>query len=70
MDCKPMEFLGRDDPIAAMMWLTHIEKKNRTSKCVEKDKLDYVTNLLTRATHYWWEMISSTLGDDLAAMLA
>lgn len=69
MDGKPTEFLGKDDPIAAMTWLTHTEKKFRTSKCAEKDKVDYATNLLTMAAHYWWEMTSSTLGEELTSML-
>ena len=69
MDCKPTEFSGKDDPIAAMTWLTHTEKKFRTSKCAEKDKVDYATNLLTMAAHYWWEMTSSTLGEELTSML-
>ena len=47
MDCKLMDFLGQNDPIAVMMWLNHTEKKFRTRKCTEKDKVDYSTNLLT-----------------------
>nr|KAJ0219224.1 hypothetical protein LSAT_V11C300103560 [Lactuca sativa] len=69
MDCKPTNFLGRDDLVAAMTWLTHTEKKFHTSKCAEKDKVDYATNLLTRVAHYWWDIINSTLGEELASML-
>lgn len=36
MECKPMEFSGREDPITAMTWMTHIEKSFRTRKCAEK----------------------------------
>lgn len=37
--------------------------------CEKKNKVDYATNLLTGAAHYWWEMIRSTLGEEMATML-
>lgn len=69
MDCKPIEFLGREAPIVTMTWLTYTKKNFHTRKCAEKDKVDCATNLLSRATHCWWDMISSTLGEELESML-
>lgn len=31
--------------------------------------MDYYTNLLTGTAHYWWDMMSSTLGKELMSML-
>nr|KAJ0211532.1 hypothetical protein LSAT_V11C400200480 [Lactuca sativa] len=69
VDCKPTEFSGKYDLIAAMTWLTHTENKFRSRKCEEKDKVDFTTNLLTGAAHYWWDMMISTLGEELISML-
>ena len=69
LDCKPTEFSGADDPVAAMAWLTHTEKMFRTSKCAEGDKVEYATNLLRGAALFWWEMITNTLGLELTRML-
>ncbi|KAI3708555.1 hypothetical protein L2E82_37779 [Cichorium intybus] len=56
--CKPNDFFGTDDPIVARNWLTHIEKVFRTSKCVEKDKVEYATNCLHKDAQFWWENIN------------
>ena len=52
-----------------MTWLTHTDKMYRTRKCVETVKVDYATNLLIVVAYFGREMISSTLGEKLAAIL-
>ncbi|KAI3708982.1 hypothetical protein L2E82_38630 [Cichorium intybus] len=69
LDCKPTEFIGTDNPVVTMTWLTHTGKIFRTSKCAEEDKVEYATNLLHEGAQSWWEMISNTMGEGLVRML-
>jgi len=52
-----------------MNWLSQTEKTFRTSKCAEADKVEYATNLLRGAAHFWWELTTNSLGPELARML-
>ncbi|KAI3787749.1 hypothetical protein L2E82_00138 [Cichorium intybus] len=65
--CKPNDFFGTDDPIIARNWLTHIEKVFRTSKCAEKDKVEYATNCLHKDAQFWWENINLDIERGLEA---
>ncbi|KAI3753681.1 hypothetical protein L2E82_25742 [Cichorium intybus] len=67
--CKPYDFYGKDDPIAAKNWLTHVEKMFRTSKCDEADKVEFATNLLKEDAQFWWENMCMEIGEGLAYTL-
>ncbi|KAI3789919.1 hypothetical protein L2E82_02726 [Cichorium intybus] len=68
--CKTYDFYGKDDPIAAKNWLTHVEKMFRTSKCDEADKVEFATNLLKEDAQFWWENTCMEIGESLAYTLS
>lgn len=69
LSCKPPEFKGSGDPVVSMRWLKEMENVFKTSKCSESDKVLYAVTMLKDEALYWWDMVSSMLGEGIVGQL-
>lgn len=53
MTCKPPTFNGEIDPILTSTWITKIEGTFDTRKCVDKEKVIYVVEMVKGEAKHW-----------------
>nr|GEV01053.1 hypothetical protein [Tanacetum cinerariifolium] len=63
--CDVPKFDGALDPIASTRWLAAVEGAFRTSKCKEKNKVNFASNFLRDSANMWWEGKVCEKGEEL-----
>ncbi|KAL8134085.1 hypothetical protein AgCh_009233 [Apium graveolens] len=61
---KPLEFKGKVDPVAAMIWLNEMEKAFALTKLSEDLKTDYGSYFLKNDLNYLWECMRALEGEE------